>query len=199
MALVNKKITPDELVQNLVNARKILKKVDTGDYEKGNINEKMLVSDSDDVITEDFSERHAQRPVGNVTPEKVNSSRLPDNIKKAMIEHPIPQITLNDGLDMEFVNRTKQLMEKEGVDIRPSSSKQTSSKQTKDFGYPAQINESKLEKLIENAVRKVLDEKLNQILAAQQLATLNENLVLKVGDSIFQGKITGVKSTKGKK
>jgi hypothetical protein len=45
-------------------------------------------------------------------------------------------------------------------------------------------------------VRKVMDEKLNQILSAYQTTTLNETLVLKVGDSIFKGKITGVNSSK---
>ena len=50
--------------------------------------------------------------------------------------------------------------------------------------------------LIENTVRKVMDEKLNQILSAQQTQTINENLVLKVGDSIFKGKITGVNKSK---
>jgi hypothetical protein len=50
--------------------------------------------------------------------------------------------------------------------------------------------------LIENTVRKVMDEKLNQILTAQTTASINENLVLKVGDSIFKGKITGVNKSK---
>jgi hypothetical protein len=50
--------------------------------------------------------------------------------------------------------------------------------------------------LIENTVRKVMDEKLNQILTAQQTQTISENLVLKVGDSIFKGKITGVNKSK---
>jgi hypothetical protein len=50
--------------------------------------------------------------------------------------------------------------------------------------------------IIENVVRKVMDEKLNQILAAQQTQSVNENLVLKVGDSIFKGKITGVNKAK---
>jgi hypothetical protein len=50
--------------------------------------------------------------------------------------------------------------------------------------------------LIENTVRKVMDEKLSQILTAQQTSTINENLVLKVGDSIFKGKITGVNKAK---
>jgi hypothetical protein len=50
--------------------------------------------------------------------------------------------------------------------------------------------------LIENTIRKVMDEKLNQILTAQTTSTINENLVLKVGDSIFKGKITGVNKSK---
>ena len=54
--------------------------------------------------------------------------------------------------------------------------------------------------IIENIVRKtiddVMDRKLTQILTAQQTMSLNENLVLKVGDSIFKGKITGVNKAK---
>ena len=33
------RITADELTRNLVNARKIMNKVDTGEYEKGNVTE----------------------------------------------------------------------------------------------------------------------------------------------------------------
>lgn len=194
-----KRISADELSQRLVNSRKVMQKVETGNYEKGNINEEMLRSDPEELASRQTNSTPSPKPIAPVDANKINQSKLPPAIKKAMIESPIPQITLNDSLDMDFVNRTRQLMEKEGVDIRPSSTKQTPSKQTRDTGYATQINESKLEKLVENAVRKVLDEKINQILAAQQLGTLNENLVLKVGDSIFQGKITGVKSTKGQK
>jgi hypothetical protein len=50
--------------------------------------------------------------------------------------------------------------------------------------------------LIENVVRKVMDEKLNSFLSSQQTTSINENLVLKVGDSIFKGKITGVNKSK---
>ena len=50
--------------------------------------------------------------------------------------------------------------------------------------------------IIENTIRKVFDEKLTQLLTAKDTTSLNENLVLKVGDSIFKGKITGVKKSK---
>lgn len=187
------RLTENELAQRLVNSRKIMKKVDSGDYEKGNINEELLKAPVENEDPEERSTKMTQRPVGVANPDRINQSKLPDNIKKAMIESPIPQITLNDGLNMDFVNKTKKLMEQEGVGVK-SSPKQIST---------VQINSNDLEKklapLIENIIRKVMDEKLTQILAAQQLGTINENLVLKVGDSVFHGKITGVNNTKSKK
>ena len=81
-------------------------------------------------------------------------------------------------------------MEQEGVNSKPSQSKQMT---TNNGGS---IDMNAIAVLIENTVRKVMDEKLNQILTASQTSTINENLVLKVGDSIFKGKITGVNKAK---
>ncbi len=192
MALINKKITPQELAEKLVNSRKIINKVDSGDYERGNINEQMIIEDNVDIdnITPKIGTPLTANPLNT---DKINQSKLPDAIKQAMIEHPIPQISLNDSLDINITDRAKKLMEKEGL---ISSTKTKTTYTQKDRGYSTTLNESKLQDLIENAVRKVLDEKINQILSAQQLSTINENLVLKVGDSIFQGKITAVKNAK---
>lgn len=202
MTLVQKRISPDELAQKLVNSRKVMQKVSTGEYERGNIDESAIISnDETPMMTEGTSQMESipQQQIKQpqpITVEKIQQSKLPDAIKKAMIENPIPQITMNDGLDINLAAKAKRLMEQDGLSTK-SGSKPSSipQKQTRDTGIP-QINESKLEKLVENAVRKVLDEKLTQILSAQQLQTINENLVLKVGDSIFQGKITKVKSSK---
>lgn len=204
MTLVNKKITPEELAQRLVNSKKVMRKVDTGDYETGNINEQAFISNEPEVVIEGEKPIEVQpttkfKPLGPVNTDKINQSKLPDAIKKAMIENPIPQITLNDSLDMDVVNKAKRLMEQENI----SSQKQSSGKRGQPpspMSNKISLNSSDLERalspIIENIVRKVMDEKLNQILAAQQLQTINENLVLKVGDSIFQGKITKVKSAK---
>jgi hypothetical protein len=190
------RITADELSKRLVNSRKIMKKVNTGDYERGNINEELLKSGPEDINQEENPIKSSSMPVGPVNVEKINLSKLPNNIKKAMIEHPIPEITLNDDINMDFVAKTRKLMENEGVGVKQSS-------QSLKSPSTVQINSNDLEKkltpIIENIIRKVMDEKLSQILAAQQLGTINENLVLKVGDSIFHGKITGVNSAKNKK
>ena len=127
------------------------------------------------------------KPVGVPNVDRIKQSKLPDNIKQAMIENPIPQISLNETINMDFVKGAKKLMEREGL----SKPTQVSGKVSN-----SNIDMNSISILIENAVRKVLDEKLNQILTAQQTQSINENLVLKVGDSIFKGKITGVNKSK---
>ena len=195
----NPRITADELAQRLVNSRKVMKKVDTGDYQTGNINEEMLRSDPEELLKETTPARQSKTaglPVGVPSVDKIRRSKLPDAIKTAMIENPIavPEISLSDSLDMDVVNKAKKLMAEDNGSNRPSSQ---SSRQ------PQQIREnftletpSNLEMIIENVIRRVLDEKLTQILNAQGGTNLNENLAIKVGDSIFTGKITKVKNTK---
>lgn len=183
-------ISSNDLMMKLVQAKKVMNKVDGGDYQKGNVNEELLRSAPEDILkSQQLSNTGTQRPVGNPSVSKIQNSKLPDAIKKAMIENPIPQISLSDTLDMNFVQGAKRLMEQEGVSKKQTPQKQTSTS-------IGNIDMNAIAVLIENTVRKVLDEKLNQILTAQQTTTINENLVLKVGDSVFKGKITGVNKSK---
>ena len=184
-------ISQNDLMRKLVQAKKVMNKVDGGTFERGHINETALFSDPEELMQTNTPNVPSKRPVGTPSVDKINNSKLPDAIKKAMIENPIPQISLTDTLDMDFVKGAKRLMEQEGVSTKKSSP------QTKTTtNSSSSIDMNAIGVLIENAVRKVLDEKLNQILTAQQTASINENLVLKVGDSIFKGKITGVNKAK---
>jgi hypothetical protein len=105
------------------------------------------------------------------------------------------QISLNDTLDMDFIKGAKRLMEQEGVSTKKQGVVPFSKQQPQSSGS-SNIDMNSLAVLIENTVRKVMDEKLNQILSASTTASINENLVLKVGDSIFKGRITGVNKAK---
>ena len=186
-------ISSNDLMMKLVQAKKVMNKVDGGNYERGHVNENVLRSNP-----EDFMGEMQQMPVANTRPvnngelnvSKIQSSKLPEAIKKAMIENPIPQISLSDTLDMDFVKGAKRLMEQEGVSTKstPLQPQRQSS--------GGNIDMNAIAVLIENTVRKVMDEKLNQILTASQTSSINENLVLKVGDSVFKGKITGVNKAK---
>ncbi len=183
-------ISENDLMRKLVNAKKVMNKVDNGDYQTGNINESILLSDPADLANSQTTHTSSTRPVGQPSVQKIKESKLPDAIKQAMIENPIPQISLNETLDMDFMKGAKRLMEQEGLSKKPTPTPKSQNTQTQGMDMNA------ISVLIENAVRKVLDEKLNQILTAQQTASINENLVLKVGDSIFKGKITGVNKAK---
>jgi len=182
-------ITENELMMKLVQAKKVLTKVDSGSYEKGNINETILRSNPEDIDLSTVENKPTSIPT-----QKIIESKLPDAIKKAMIDNPIPQISLNNSLNLDFVKNTKKLMESEGIKTNNTSSKTNQVNGDNNFLI------KQLTPLIENVVRKtvteILDSKLNQILTAQQTLSINENLVLKVGDSVFKGKITGVNKSK---
>jgi hypothetical protein len=184
-------ISQNDLMSRLVKAKKVMNKVDGGNFERGHVNESILQSTPEELMN---SQQPSQprKNLGNPSIDKINNTKLPDAIKRAMIEHPIEQmqsISLNDTLDMDFIKGAKRLMEQEGVSTRPSA-------QPKQTIVNNNIDMNAIAVLIENTVRKVMDEKLNQILTASTTSSINENLVLKVGDSIFKGKITGVNKAK---
>lgn len=186
--MVKGTISENELMMKLVQAKKVLNKVDGGNYERGHINETILRSNP-----EEIDPSYLSNNATSVSSKKVMESKLPDVIKKAMIDTPIPQISLNDSLNLDFVKNTKKLMEAEGVRINSNSSK---SIQSNNDGHLMKELTPLIENIVRKTVTEILDSKLNQILTAQQTLSINENLVLKVGDSIFKGKITGVNKSK---
>lgn len=191
MSEVKGTITTNDLMQKLVQAKKVMNKVDSGNYVKGNIDTSNLTLPDENMMESKVPQPTKLKNIPTPSVEKINQSKLPDAIKKAMIENPIPQISLNDSIDMDLVKGAKKLMEREGM-ISTKSQSNTVKASTTNTSELIEL----ITPIIENVVRKVMDEKLTQILTAQQTQSMNENLVLKVGDSIFKGKITGVNKSK---
>lgn len=187
MSQGNGVISSNDLMKKLVQAKKIMNKVDGGEYQRGNINESDLHSSPEELMDMNYP---LEEKKSTSDSDRIKNSKLPDAIKRAMIENPISQISLTDNLDMSFINGAKRLMEQEGLTKKQTTKVQPTYQTQQPFDMGS------LSIMIENTVRKVLDEKLNQILSAQETKSINENLVLKVGDSIFKGKITGVNSSK---
>jgi len=188
-------ITANDLMSKLAKASKVMQKVQGGDFSRGNVNESMLSGGYDDISGYQQPQQQPQQQyrVPDFDQSKIQNSKLPDAIKKAMIENPISQISLGETLDMDFVKGAKRLIEQENRANNPTKTKQQSNPVQNVGGN---IDMNAIAMLIENTVRKVMDEKLNQILTASTTSSINENLVLKVGDSIFKGKITGVNKSK---
>ena len=194
-------INENDLMKKLVNAKKVMNAVDGGNYKTGNIDPMSLVQEGD-AVSEIPKPKNVTRNVATnvVNEDKIRSSKLPDSIKEAMIKNPIPtmeQISLSDGLDMNFIEGAKKLMEREGL-TKPQPPSVSIPKQV--YTPPPTVLNEDIKSLIKETIKDTLEEiverKLNLILTAQQTSSINENLVLKVGDSIFKGKITGVNKTK---
>lgn len=205
----NGAISQSDLMTRLVQAKKVMNKVESGKVKPTRLREQASRYDYDDDVdmsqitiydqTEQLNESvNVTQPTVDIN--KINNSRLPDSIKKAMIEHPIvqPNISLSDGIDMKIIQGAKRLMEQDNPTPRKQQIREQRQPQVE-----SQTSNSDLIKtlmpIMENMIRKVMDEKLTQLLTAQKTQSINENLVLKVGDSIFKGKITGVESSKPKK
>lgn len=185
-------ISQNDFMQKLVAAKKVMNKVDAGNYQKGNINENSIISNDNYDMTDNFVQ-----PYKEVAPQNTQQRKpkLPDAIAKSFNERPPQNIEpfLKEELNMDFFSGAKRLIEQEsGVKSKPTQHQQsnvrTQSSASTGLNEATLIN--LLTPIIENTVRKVMDEKLNQILTAQDIKSINESLVLKVGDTIFKGKLT---------
>ena len=129
------------------------------------------------------------KPIGVPTVDAIKNSKLPDEIKKLMMEHPIaqPQQMTGPTLSNELVEKASRLMKenKSGYDY-DSSKKQTTQKTEKSTG----LNMSQIKEMIEEAVNNALRE--NGLLV-ESTEKANETFTFKVGKHIFEGKVTKIK------
>lgn len=129
------------------------------------------------------------KPVGAPTVDAIKNSKLPDEIKRLMIEHPIsqPQQMTGPTLSNELVERATRLMQENKSGYVPESAKkQTTQKSEKSTG----LNMSQIKEMIEEAVNNALRE--NGLLV-ESTEKANETFSFKVGKHIFEGKVTKIK------
>ncbi len=138
-------------------------------------------------IPQEFlGEAPISRPTKNPsvpTVDAIKNSKLPDAIKKLMIEHPIvpPQMQTGPTLSNELVEKASRLMK---------DSKQNNITPTTTSQQQIPSNIPNLEKMVENAVRKVLKE---EGLLTESEEKTSEVFSFKVGKHIFEGKVTKIK------
>lgn len=131
-----------------------------------------------------FSPKQNTKPVGVPTVDAIKNSKLPEEIKKLMIEHPIsqpqqPQTTLSD----EMVEKATRLMNVPNKS-KISESPQNIKKSTQDIDY----------NLIKNIVEEVVSSVLKKNgLIVEGLEKTNEVFTFRVGKHVFEGKISKIK------
>lgn len=125
------------------------------------------------------------KPVGTTSIEAIKSSKLPDEIKRLMIEHPIEQpqqqsTTISD----EIVEKATRLMKNQSSNNYEPESAKGKTQKTENFDL------SKLNQMVKNAVNEALRE--NGLLI-ESTEKSNDTFSFKVGKHIFEGKVTKIK------
>jgi hypothetical protein len=127
-----------------------------------------------------------------MTTDRVMSSKLPDAIKRLMIEHPIeiPNSMGGGGsvLSDELVEKATRLMNTDARGNQTSQPKQRVQEQSQP--QSPNFNMKELKSMLREVVEEVLQE--NGILSESEQKS-NEVFSFKVGKHIFEGKVTKIK------
>lgn len=127
-----------------------------------------------------------------ITKDRVMASKLPDAIKRLMIEHPIEVPNSMGGgsvLSDELVEKAARLMNTDARGNQINQPKQRIQEQTPS----PQFNNKQLKEMLKEVVEEVLLE--NGILSESSEKS-NEQFTFKVGKHIFSGKISKVQKTR---
>jgi hypothetical protein len=134
--------------------------------------------------------RENTKPVGVPTVDAIKNSKLPDEIKRLMMEHPIGQPQQQPTtISNDVIEKATRVMNvnKEGYIPESAKPKQSS------VATPQQSNGIDY-KLIKKMINEAVNEALHENgLITESSEKSNEVFSFKVGKHIFEGKVTKIK------
>ena len=136
--------------------------------------------------------RENTKPVGVPTVDAIKNSKLPDEIKRLMMEHPIGQPQQQPTtISNELIEKASRLMKQNGGSYIPESAKPKQTTQQQPQSNPnGSIDYKLIQKMINEAVNNALKE---NGLVVESSEKSNEVFNFKVGKHIFEGKVTKIK------
>jgi hypothetical protein len=153
------------------------------------------------------------KPHSTITEESIRKSNLPSAIKEAMISHPIPDIQTGADLNPDFINKVAQKMNSEEFSIQgmrntanssiqaqqPIMESRPTTPKTSPIPSPTRNMDtsdlkSEIKALISESLDELIDNKINKVLMESK--NVKENIHFRVGNKIFTGKISKVKTLK---
>lgn len=128
-----------------------------------------------------------------VTESKIQNSKLPDEIKQLMMEHPIQQPSFGGGsgtvLSDEIIEGATRLM---GNTPKQPVTENVSTPSTNNSDLKQMIRD-----VVRDTVRDVVREELQSAgMIMEGNTKTNESLQLRVGKHVFEGKVTKIKKVK---
>ncbi len=136
--------------------------------------------------------RENTKPVGIPTVDAIKNSKLPDEIKRLMMEHPIAQPQQQPTtISNEVIEKASRLMKQNSTGYIPESAKEKPTQKTQ---LPQQTTSNIDYKLIKKMISEAVNEALHENgLITESSEKSNEVFNFKVGKHIFEGKVTKIK------
>ena len=128
--------------------------------------------------------------------DKILNSRLPDEIKRLMIEHPIDQPNTMAGptLSNDLIEAAARLMKTDAAGgTSPQTQQHTQQPQYQTPNMSGGIDYSLLKSIIRDTITEVLTEKG---LVAESSSKTKEQISFRVGQHVFEGFVTKIKKMK---
>lgn len=193
-----------ELLQKLVLSKKIMEKHDhIGRGNTGGISnlsspiveEYQPINATYNLPQEFLQEQSSPRrdiPQGPPTQDRILNSKLPEEIKRLMIEHPIDQPTMGMSsgavLTNDLVEKASRLM---NVNAKGDFVNENKTQRQQTQSVPSMsLSANEIKSIVRETVEEVLSE--NGLLIESE-SNSNEMFKFRVGDRIFEGKLTKVK------
>ena len=190
-----------DLIQKLMISKKIMEKHNdmgrNGIQSSGGLSSPMVedyqpIQATYNLPQEFLSEQEVAKPINNgpMTSDRILGSKLPDEIKKLMMEHPIQQPTMGAGsgtLSNELVEKASRLMNTNAKGELLENKQPQRQQSTQRQSVP---DNGDLRQMMKEVVQEVLKE--NGLLTESETKS-NEVFKFRVGQHIFEGKLVKVK------
>lgn len=132
--------------------------------------------------------RENTKPVGVPSVDAIRNSKLPDEIKKLMMENPIAQpLQQNVTISDDLIERASRLMKEQSGYVPESAKSKTVQPQV---SSTSQVDYKLIKKMISEAINEALTE---NGLMVESTEKSNEVFTFRVGKHIFEGKVTKIK------
>lgn len=201
-----------DLMQRLAVSKKIMEKteqiksgsIDSRKFNIPQIEEYQPVNAKynlpEEYLTETTQQKTYHDPSQPLDKDRVLNSKLPDEIKKLMIENPIVQPTSVNGassISEEVIQGAQRLM---NIDKSSQDNKQTTRQvkqqisETKSLDFNISEIKNMIRDVVRDTVRDVVREELKQAgMIVESTSNSNETIQFKVGQHLFIGKVTKIK------
>lgn len=196
----------EDLMQRLAVSKKIMEKtegIQRGSVDQTRINQPVVenfqpVQGSYNIpqefLPENSSPKGSYDTTKPMSEDRIKNSKLPDEIKKLMIEQPIVQpSSMGTTISDDIIEGAQRLMNmNSGKEERPQVVSESRIKPSNDIN----MNEIKsmIRDVVRDTVRDVVREELMEAgMIAESTTDANEVIQFKVGKHVFVGKVTKVK------